>query len=306
MGGVLVPEDGSFTLADDAVIAGASESTANIRSAGNVSQDGGTVKNAAGDNVLLTSGAKFVWNAGSNETSAGNGITVEEGALLSVTSKDAVLADHGSRGIYASGEVVIDSVYASGAADCEIKVTGTGTLQLNGGTICMGSWHGISNAGRMTMTGGQIFSFEQSGIVNTGDLKITGGGIYDNADKGILNKHGGTAIVVDASVEISGNRIGIGNEDHAYFELANADLTASTSSNIYCWDGEMYIHDIVIKASKGNNVRLWGGTVKIKDVTVDGNFVSSGTSAHGVYLEGGTLTAENLTIQNTKIGRAHV
>lgn len=279
-------------------ITGSGEGFAGIYNAGKLTQDGGTIS-ACYNNIVNASGSSFDWNSGVVQNAIYDGIQVEEGAKLYVASKEAQLLSSGGRGILLNGNAVIDGITLKSCVDTQLKVGENATLELGGGVITGGAYHGIDNAGTMTITGGDIFSNAECGIVNTGKLDISAAGIMSNGNKGILNKHAGKVTIASEDVMLSGNKIAIGNEDTAYFELSKASIMQSSMTNIYAYGGEMYIHDIALNASSSNNVRIVSGNVTMKDVEVKGNSSSGSTSMHGILMEGGTLNAENVTICNT-------
>lgn len=279
-------------------VRGSGSGFAGIYNEGTLSQDGGSVIGAY-NNIVSAAGSKFTWNDGSNTDAVNNGMVVAESAQLTVTARSAKLSGAGNLGIDLQGTAVIDDITLNDCFNTLIRVASTGNLTLNGGMIFDGSYHGVDNNGVMVMNGGDIMACADCGIVNTGTLEVKGGGISDNANKGILNKLEGKATVVSADVTISGNRFAIGNDDKAYFELAKANLMMSTTSNIYALDGEMYIHDIELAASSSNNIRVVAADLTLNNVKVNGNATTGSNSMHGIIMEGGTVTATDLTVRNT-------
>lgn len=280
-------------------ITGSGEKFAGICSSGTLTQNGGVISGAY-NNVVVLEGGSFTWNAGSNTDSVRDGIYVAQGAKLSVTSKNATLTGSGVRGIYLCGEGVITNITLNTSGDSLIKISKTGDLKLNGGTITDAGYHGIENAGNLVMTDGQIRNSFNCGIVNTGTLEITGGSIMDNtANKGLLNKHAGKVTISSATVMFSGNRIAIGNEDTAQLELSNAQFILSSGTNVYAYGGTVNIHDITLGASGSNNVRIVAADVTMNNVQVMGNAQTGSATTHGILLEGGKLDMTDVTVKNT-------
>lgn len=279
-------------------ITGSGAKFAGVYNEGKLTQDGGTISGAY-NNIVVTDGAMFDWNSGVNQDSVRDGVFVYAGAKLFVGNKEAQLLNSGARGIVLFGDATIDGITLKSSGDTQLKIAKGADLTLNGGVISEGNYHGVDNAGTMLMTGGDIFSNNDTGIVNTGTLEVTGGGIMTNGEKGIVNKHAGNAKVVSEDVTISGNRVAIGNEDTAIFELAKANILQSGNANIYAYDGEMYIHDIALNASASNNIRVMIADVTLKNVEIKGNTSAGSASTHGLLLEGGTVYGENVTISNT-------
>lgn len=280
-------------------ITGSGEKFAGICSSGTLTQNGGVISGAY-NNVVVLEGGSFTWNAGSNTDSVRDGIYVAQGAKLSVTSKNATLTGSGVRGIYLCGEGVITNITLNTSGDSLIKISKTGDLKLNGGTITDAGYHGIENAGNLVMTDGQIRNSFNCGIVNTGTLEITGGSIMDNtANKGLLNKHAGKVTISSATVMFSGNRIAIGNEDTAQLELSNAQFILSSGTNVYAYSGTVNIHDIILGASGSNNVRIVAADVTMNNVQVMGNAQTGSATTHGILLEGGKLDMTDVTVKNT-------
>lgn len=280
-------------------ITGSGEKYAGICSSGTLTQNGGVISGAY-NNVVVLEGGSFTWNAGSNTDSVRDGVYIAQGAKLSVTSKNATLTGSGVRGIYLCGEGVITNITLNTSGDSLIKISKTGDLKLNGGTITDAGYHGIENAGNLVMTDGQIRNSFNCGIVNTGTLEITGGSIMDNtANKGLLNKHAGKATISSATVMFSGNRIAIGNEDTAQLELSNAQFILSSATNIYAYGGTVNIHDITLGASGSNNVRIVAADVTMNNVQVMGNAQTGSATTHGILLEGGKLDMTDVTVKNT-------
>lgn len=70
----------------------------------------------------------------------------------------------------------------------------------------------------------------------------------------------------------------------------------SVSSN---GTGVLEITNAVFEATPSNNIRVNGGTVKLNKVQVLGHTDAATTAHHGIYLEGGHIIANDLTISNT-------
>lgn len=297
-GGVYVAVKGSFTLDGNAVVANAAEGTANIMAEGNVQMKGGTLS-GGWNNVVLNKGAELTWSAGTNSASIRSGIVVAEGAKLSMTAKAATLTGSGLHGIELMGSAVIEDGSMNQSYDTMIRVAESGTLEYKGGTLSEAGYHGIDNAGTLNVTGGIINKSFNSGVVNTGKLTVTGGTIMNSANKGIMNKLNGHA-TIGGDVLLSTNRFAVSNEDNAYMELSDADLMASTTTNVYAYGGEVYIHDIELGASASNNVRVVAATVTMKNVIVAGNTASGSSTTHGILLEGGKVNATDVTVRGTK------
>lgn len=285
---------GEMTLAGGTITGSGAKHTA-ITNEGTLTQNGGTVSGAY-NNISVLAGGSFVWNGGTNQDSVHDGVFVAEGATITITSDAATLTGSGARGLNLHGNAVIEGATMKGSIDTLLKVAKTGTLELKNASISEAGYHGIDNAGTMTMSGGQIFMNDNSGIVNTGTLVVTGGTIMENGNKGIMNKHAGKATLVSAAVMVSGNRIAIGNEDTAYFEIANAKIMQSTTTNIYAYGGEVYLHDISLGASNSNNVRVVSAKVRIENAEIRGNAASGTSSMHALLMEGGNVVARNVTI----------
>ena len=288
---------GEVTVSEGEII-GSGASYAGIYSESTLVQDGGTIRDAH-NNVAVMSGS-FCFNGGNNQNSVRDGVYVAEGAELTVTSKSAVISGSGVRGIYLCGEAVIDGITLSSSGDSLVKISRTGALNLNGGTLTDSGYHSIENAGNMVMTGGTVSNSYNCGIVNTGTLEITGGSFLDNVNnKAVLNKHDGKTTISSQSVMFSGNRFAVANEDTATLDLSGAGILLSTGTNVYAYDGKVNIHDISLGASNSNNVRIYKAEVTMTNVQVLGNSASGSNTTHGVLLEGGVLNAKDVTIKNT-------
>ena len=219
------------TLINGGEITGGGDRSAGIYSEGTLTQNGGVISGAY-NNVVVQSGS-FSWNGGTNQNSSRDGIFVAESAELTVTSKNAVLSGSGVRGIYLHGKAVISNITLNTSGDSLIKISSTGDLELNGGTLTDAGYHALEHAGNLLMNGGSIRNSFSCGIVNTGVLEITGGNILDNtATKGILNKHAGQAKITSETVMLSDNKSAIGNEDTSYFELSSEQLLLGSATNL--------------------------------------------------------------------------
>ena len=286
------------TVVSGGEIIGSGEKFAGIYNEGTLTQKGGTISKAY-NNVSNIKGSTFTFESGTNKESTKDGVFVANGATMKATNKEAVIENATGRGILLHGQADIKVITIKGCGDTLIKVNKTGVLNLGNGILQEGNYHGVENAGTMNMLGGNIQANKNCGIVNTGTLKITSGNIANNENKGILNKHEGTADVTSAMVTLTSNKTAIANEDKAVFEFAKAKVLMSTQTNIYCYDGTINIHDAALNASTSNNVRIVDGTINMTDVEVKGNSQKSGTSHHGIYMEGGVINAENVTVSMT-------
>lgn len=286
------------TVISGGTITGSGEQFAGVYNEGKLTQDDGSIC-AAYYNVVSVDGSSYTFNKGSVADSVNNAIVIEKGASLKITSKDASVTGAGYRGIYLSGEAVIDQVSMKNSYDTLIKVTKTGKLTVNDGTLSDAGYHGIDNAGTLLVNGGTIYNSYSCGIVNTGSLEMTGGSVMNNPNKGILNKLNGVAKVTGENVYLAGNMFAIGNEDEAYFELTAATFSGSTNANIYAYGGEMYIHDIKLAKSASNNVRVVAAKVTMENVEILGNATTGSSTMHGLLLEGGSVEAKDLTIIGT-------
>ncbi len=286
------------TVISGGEVTGSGEKYAGIYNEGTLTQTGGEISNAY-NNISNVKGSTFTFEGGTNKTSMRDGVFVAKGASMKATKKEAVIENAGGRGILLQGQADIKVITVKDCGDTLIKVGKSGVLNLGNGILQEGNYHGVDNAGTMNMMGGTIQANANCGIVNTGTLKVTSGNISNNANKGILNKHEGTADVTSAMVTFTSNRIAIANEDKAVFEFSKAKILMSTQTNIYCYDGTVNLHDAVLNASTSNNVRIIDGTITMKNVEVNGNSQKSNTSHHGIYMEGGSINAENVTVSMT-------
>lgn len=318
-GGIHAAQGGSWSLEETATVKNAARDLANTLVEGTFRMTGGTLAEAKGanvivkgemtqdggvirdgyDNVVVHSGGSFQFFSGENQESRNDGIVVYQGGKLTTTSKKAVVFGSGGNGIYVAGDAVVESINLSASANSLLKVTATGTLELEGGTLADAGYHGVENAGTMKMTGGNIRASYSCGIVNSGTLELTGGIISDNANnKGLLNRHNGKALVSGAAVMFSGNRYAIANQDTAHLELTGAEILLTSVTNVYAYEGTVNIHDINLGASGSNNVRIYNAQVTMNNVQVLGNSASGSSSTHGILLEGGQLQAADVTIKN--------
>ena len=286
------------TVISGGEIIGSGEKYAGIYNEGTLTQTGGEISKAY-NNISNVKGSTFTFEGGTNKTSTKDGVFVAEGASMKATKKEAVIENAGGRGILLQGQADIKVITVKDCGDTLIKVEENGVLNFENGILQEGNYHGVDNAGTMNMIGGTIQMNANCGIVNTGTLKVTSGSISNNANKGILNKHEGTADVTSAMVTFTSNKIAIANEDKAKFEFSKAKVLMSTQTNIYCYDGTVNLHDAVLNASTSNNVRIVDGTITMKNVEVNGNSQKSNTSHHGIYMEGGSINAENVTVSMT-------
>lgn len=296
-GGIYVKEGAVFNLQDEATLKGASSKTANARIEGTFNMNGGTISEAY-HNVVCDGKSAFVWNAGTISSSDDDAIIVGKDAKITITSADATLTGVAARGLYLYGEGVIENTTMTDSMDSMIKIAASGKLTFKNGKVSDAGLHGIDNAGELLVAGGTIFENYDSGICNTGSFEMTGGTLMNNKNKGVLNKSG-TAKIVSASVTLTGNKFAVGNEEGAYFELANAKILQSTTTNVYAYGGEMYIHDIVLATSGSNNMRVVAADVTMEDMEIKGINATGSRTMHGLLLEGGNVTAKNVIIGNT-------
>lgn len=289
---VYVTDGAALTLENDVVLLNAS--LANVYVLGELKQSGGNVE-AGYDNVYIANGGSFLWEKGGNRSSVNHGIHVEEGAKVQTTSDKAEMKEAGSHGIYLMGKAEIDDILLIKSHGNQIDIMPTGELTMKGGSIAYGSASGVSNQGIMVMNGGSIYNHEYCGVVNSKQFDMKGGSVLNNKDKGIVNKNGGKLLIVDAGANVGSNASGIINEENAYCELANANISGNKTNNVINL-GEIYIHDISLRNSGSNSLNTQhGGHTELKDVEIDGT-----TKNHGIYCAfGGVIEMTNVTVKNT-------
>ncbi len=288
---IYVSKNASLTIGEETLISNAK--AANIYSLGEVLQTGGTLEKGH-DNVYIAKGGHFLWEAGSNLSSVNHGVHIEEGATLKATSENASMREAGSHGIFLQGTAEINDILIVKSDGNQIDVGENATLTINGGDIAYGNYNGVNNRGTLVMNGGSIYNSAYSGIVNSGETELKAGSLLNNSDKGILNRNGGKLTIVSKDMTIGSNAYGIGNEENAVCELANAAIRANKTNNIINF-GYMNIHDVTIENSGSNSINSnFGGVTILKNVIIDGTGKN-----HGIYCEHNSVVElENVTIKN--------
>lgn len=339
-GGVYVSEGATLAVTEEATVRGAAKDNANVMAAGEVQISGGFLSGAEGNNVYVTGtlqqdggeisggynnvyvaeGASFVWNAGSNLDAKNDGVLVANGADLKVTAATAILKNAGAQGVHMEGKATIDGILITGCQENQIKIEETAELVVNECTLSGSKGHGVTNRGKMTMNSGDITGAASCGIVNTGVLEVNGGGIRTNGNKGILVKNGGSLVIANENVAISGNVVGIAIEENATADISKAKINSNTLNNISCF-GELYIHDIMMGGSGSNCIATnYGGHVVAKNMeiistngnngiyNINGSLVEltdciiSGTKTNAIRNLDADLVGTNVTISNCSGG----
>lgn len=300
---------------DGGVISGSGAEFSGVYVAGHLEQNGGEI-NGAYNNVYVAEGGCFIWNAGSNLEAKNDGVYVDEGAELKVTSATAVLKNAGAQGVHLAGNATVDGILITGCQENQIKVEETSELVVNDCTLSGSYGHGITNRGKLTVNSGDITGAVSCGIVNTGVLEVNGGGIRTNGNKGILVKNGGSLVIANENVAISGNVVGVAVEENATADISKAKINSNTLNNISCF-GELYIHDIIMGGSGSNCIATnYGGHVVAKNMeiistngnngiyNINGSLVEltdciiSGTKTNAIRNLDADLVGTNVTISN--------
>lgn len=264
---------------------------------GTLTQNGGVIANGY-DNVVNASGAQFTFRAGSNENAANCGITVASGASATMEG-DAILTKTTGFGVLVDGKFTMDGGEINQCTDTMIRVSASGELNFNFGMLVEGKYNAIDNDGVCNANGGIILDMKQNGIVNTGTLNVKGVDISECGNKGIDNKLQGKAVLDGSAIYITGNRFGVANSDKATMEITKATIGQSLTTNVYAYGGTVNIHDMKLGASDSNNIRVQDADVVLENVQVLGNSGKGSSTTHGIVLEGGSVTAKNVAINNT-------
>ena len=178
----------------------------------------------------------------------------------------------------------------SGSNNCSIKgghliLT---NVDIQGNDLSQdGSTHGIllDEGGRITATNVTISGAKVSALRNRGGV-FSGSGIsiWNAGEIAISTALGPTNKTV-GSTYISGlytSGIGVNNilmSQDAYVSISNADLCAVPN----------------------NNVRVSKGTLVMQNVTINGHTEKNDGTVHSIFLTGGALEANNITVKNSAV-----
>ncbi|MBQ8803738.1 MAG: right-handed parallel beta-helix repeat-containing protein [Tyzzerella sp.] len=285
-------------LVTDGEITGSGKRLMNIVASGTVDIEGGAVSGAQGTNVYLTDGNISV-SGGTIDAAELDNVFVENGEI-EVTGGTIQAGNHG--------------------------VHNTGTVVMTGGTY-IGNTNNLYNEGRATVKNLSFGNSLAQNIVNTGknaQMEMTDAVIESATTHGVYNARGAKLDVEKLTVKsalakgihngggyLTGKNItivstggaGVGNEiekgwtEKGKVTIEGLKVLKASNFNLLNSSGEMTIHDAELGMIATNSIQVIGGTLNLKDIEVAGT-TGTGTS-HGIYMLGGTINAENLSIERS-------
>ncbi len=305
---IKVDSTGKLTLNGGMIFSG---SLHGVDNAGVMIMNGGDIMSCAGCGIVNTGtleikaggvsnhGNKGILNklegkatvVGADITISGNKFAIgnEDNAYFELAK--AYIMGSTTTNIYAlGGEMYIHDIELGASNSNNIRVVAA-DLKLKDVAV-----NGNASSGSQSMHGIIL----EGGSVHATDLIVR-----NTTGAGIRNKGGS---FTGKNVTLDNNKyIGIYTSDQDVTGRAGTtvleNLTVSkqgymsVSSN---GNGVLEITNGVFEATPSNNIRVNGGTVKLNKVEVKGHTEEATTAHHGIYLEGGHIIANNLTITNTK------
>ena len=305
---IKVDSTGKLTLNGGMIFSG---SLHGVDNAGVMIMNGGDIMSCAGCGIVNTGtleikaggvsnhGNKGILNklegkatvVGADITISGNKFAIgnEDNAYFELAK--AYIVGSTTTNIYAlGGEMYIHDIELGASNSNNIRVVAA-DLKLKDVAV-----NGNASSGSQSMHGIIL----EGGSVHATDLIVR-----NTTGAGIRNKGGS---FTGKNVTLDNNKyIGIYTSDQDVTGRAGTtvleNLTVSkqgymsVSSN---GNGVLEITNGVFEATPSNNIRVNGGTVKLNKVEVKGHTEEATTAHHGIYLEGGHIIANNLTITNTK------
>lgn len=285
------------TKIEDGVISGSgiAYEYAGVLNEGDLTMDGGSVE-ASRTNIVVKKDATFQFNAGTVSESIADGISVEKGGQMVMSSADALVEDAGISALYINGTLEITDATMKTSEETQLEIGSTGNVVIHHATITRGYADGIYNAGTLTIEDIEVSYVLENGIINRGELVMTGGSVHDNDGEGIYNRMGGTASITSSAVSIYNNHTGVVNYPDSTMELAYVKIYDNSAYSINNY-GKLYAHDLTVSNSGSTSVYgNSGGYMELTRVVVNGT-----QNNHGVYLIGGsTIKMVNVTIKNTQ------
>ena len=305
---IKVDSTGKLTLNGGMIFSG---SLHGVDNAGVMIMNGGDIMSCAGCGIVNTgtleikaggisdNGNKGIVNklegkatvVGADITISGNKFAIgnEDNAYFELAK--AYIMGSTTTNIYAlGGEMYIHDIELGASNSNNIRVVAA-DLKLKDVAV-----NGNASSGSQSMHGIIL----EGGSVHATDLIVR-----NTTGAGIRNKGGS---FTGKNVTLDNNKyIGIYTSDQDVTGRAGTtvleNLTVSkqgymsVSSN---GNGVLEITNGVFEATPSNNIRVNGGTVKLNKVEVKGHTDEATTAHHGIYLEGGHIIANDLTITDTK------
>lgn len=305
---IKVGKNASLKLAGGAISAG---SYHGVDNAGTMTMTGGDIFGHVDCGIINTgtleitsAGIMNNGNKGILNKHAGKATVVSEDVMISgnkiaVANEDtayfelakATVMQSSMTNVYAyGGEMYIHDISLSASSSNNVRIV-TGSVTMKDSQVMGNSASGSTSMHGILMEGGSL-NAENVTIANT-----TGAGIR--------NKGG----------QLTGKNITLTNNKYIGINVGDQDVTGRPGTTtidgltvneqgymsiLSNGTGVIDLKNAVLEATPSNNVRVNGGTVKLTDVEVRGQNDKATTAHHGIYLEGGEIIANNVTVSNTK------
>lgn len=279
-------------------IVGSGKRLMNIVSNGSLEVKGGTIKGALGTNVYVISGNVSV--TGGTITGAPiDNVYMETGDL----DVKGGTVSAGKHGLHNAGTLTL----TGGSLDTNTSnLYNEGNATVTGMTFGNSAGHNVVNTGteaNMVMKKSVVDNATTHAMYNVLGAKLE---LEDFTVKNALSKgiHNGGGILKGKNITIiRTGGAGVGNEKEKGWSkegivtIDNLKVMKAQNYNLLSTGGEMTITNAELGVIATHSIQVTEGTLNLKDVVMLG---TTGTStAHGFYLLGGEVNAENVTLEKS-------
>lgn len=303
-GGSIQTVDGYNIMSNGAMsveggeIVGSGKRLMNIVSNGSLEVKGGTIKGALGTNVYVTGGNASVTGGTINGAPIDN-VYVEAGDL----DVKGGTVSAGKHGLHNAGTLTL----TSGTLDTNTSnLYNEGSATVTGMTFGNSAGHNVVNTGtkaNMVMKKSVIDNATTHAMYNILGAKLE---LEDFTVKNALSKgiHNGGGILNGKNITIlRAGGAGVGNEKEKGWSkegivtIDNLKVMKAKNYNLLSTGGEMTITNAELGVITTHSIQVTEGILNLKDVKMLG---TTGTStAHGFYLLGGEINAENVVLEKS-------
>lgn len=299
-------KDGSITL-ENVSIAGTTSNHGIMAEGGDATLTNVTISNVANAGIRINKATSKVKGTNIKITDSANGVTgsngeVEIDKLTTSGIRGNNLLAESSCNMTVNG----NSVLAQTTGGHNVKATGSGVIQLTDTTI-----EGTSSTGHhAVMAEGGDFVLDNV-IISGAKAKEDRAAIRINKASSEIT--GKTITITDCNLGISGTAGTVNIEDltadavlknveasGATITLKKSTLNATSENNVEVTADTLTLEDVAINGGVygiykyiPEDTTVTGGVLNAKKVTIDG------TTKEGIWQEAGSITGENVTLQNT-------
>lgn len=276
-------------------ISGSAKQLMGIVSNGTLDISGGTITGALGTNVYVTDGTVSV--SGGTISGAGiDNVYVEAGEIDVTGGK----VESGKHGLHNAGEI---NLTGGELANNINNFYNEGVATVTDYSFGNSQGHNVINTGsnaNMVMTGSEVTNATTHALYNVlgAKLELSDFTVKNALAKGIHNG-GGFLNGKDITIVRAGGA-GVGNEKEkgcaveGVVNIDNLKVLKAKNFNLLNSGGEMTVTNATLGVITTHSIQVSDGTLNLKDVEMEG---TTGTStAHGFYLMGGVINAENVTL----------